>query len=497
MARLPTLSFDRGTLLLHPPPPGKAWIDYAIWDDRVERFRLPALHYRRLVEALRAAGTPLVDRASAFEALSLAPALEMAPYPHQQAALAAWLAAGRQGVVVLPTGAGKTYLAQLAMQTTQQSTLIVVPTLDLMHQWYAHLLAAFPDAPVGLLGGGSHDRTPLLVATYDSAAIYADALGNRYALLIFDECHHLTGAFTRVIAEYTLAPYRLGLTATPERSDGTHADLAALIGPEVYRTSVAALAGTVLAPHRVVRLTVTLSPRERERYDALLAARNRFLQQRGIRLGSAAGWQDFVRASARSRAGRRAMLAHRAARALAAGTAGKLRVLADLLAQHYPARTLIFTEDTATVYQISRDYLIPAITHHTPVKERHDILQCFRTGEYPVLATSRVLNEGVDVPEASVAIVLSGTGSRREYVQRLGRILRRREGKVAVLYEVVAKATREEQVSRRRRSGTGIRPYRQGDLLESGLLAAEGGDPTGYQQHRPGQEDDRSYPPSC
>src|ERR671924_727748 len=112
---------------------------------------------------------------------------------------------------------------------------------------------------------------------------------------------------------------------------------------------------------------------------------------------------------------------------------------------------MIFTEDNAIVYRIARDLLIPAITHQTPVKERHDILQRFRTGEYPVVVASRVLNEGVDVPEASVAVVLSGTGSRREFVQRLGRILRRREGKRAVLYEVVAEATGEEQVSRRRR----------------------------------------------
>jgi superfamily II DNA or RNA helicase len=497
MARPPTLSFDRGTLLLHPPPPGKAWIDYATWDDRVERFRLPALHYRRLLEALKGEGTPLVDQAPAFGPLPLIPALEMTPYPHQQAALAAWRAAGRQGVVVLPTGAGKTYLAQLAMQDTQLSTLIVVPTLDLMHQWYAHLLAAFPDAPVGLLGGGSHDRTPLLVATYDSAAIQADALGNYYALLVFDECHHLPSAFTRVIAESSLAPYRLGLTATPERSDGTHADLHGLIGPEVYRTSVAALSGTVLAPHRAVRLTVTLSQRERQRYDALLETRDRFVQSCGIRLGSVAGWQDFVRASARSRAGRRAMRAHREARAIAFGTAGKLRVLADLLAQHHPARTLIFTEDTDTVYRISRAFLLPAITHHTPVKERHDILHRFRSGEYPVVVASRVLNEGVDVPEASIAIVLSGTGSRREYVQRLGRILRRREGKLAILYEVVAAATSEEQVSRRRRQGPNVTPYRQLDSHEPGLLAADGGDETLYRPDQRLQEDRRSYPPSC
>jgi superfamily II DNA or RNA helicase len=471
MARPPTLSFDRGTLLLHPPPPGKAWFDYATWDDRVERFRLLALHYRRLLEALQAEGTRLVDQASAFAPLPLVPALEMTPYPHQCAALAAWLAAGRQGVVVLPTGAGKTYLAQLALQATQQSTLIVVPTLDLMHQWYAHLLAAFPDAPVGLLGGGTHDRTPLLVATYDSAAIHAEALGNQYALLVFDECHHLPSEFTRVIAESSLAPYRLGLTATPERSDGSHADLQALIGPEVYRTSAAALAGTVLAPHRVVRLTVKLSPRERERYDALLDTRNRFVLQCGIRLGSVAGWQAFVRASARSKAGRRAMLAHREARAIAFGMAGKLRVLADLLAQHHGARTLIFTEDNAMVYRIARDFLVPAITHHTPVKERHDILQHFRMGAYPVVVTSRVLNEGVDVPEASLAIVLSGTGSRREYVQRLGRILRRREGKLAVLYEVVAEATSEEQVARRRRPGRPVRADRQRDERAPELFA--------------------------
>jgi len=474
MPRSPTLSFDRGTLLLHPPPPGKAWIDYAVWDDRVERFRIPAMYYRPLVETLNAAGVTLVDNAREFGPLTLTPTVEMTPYPHQRAALNAWVAAGRMGVVVLPTGAGKTYLAQLAMQATRRSTLIVVPTLDLMHQWYAHLLAAFPDAPVGLLGGGSHDSTAILVATYDSAAIYAEALGNKYALLVFDECHHLPSEFTRVIAEYSLAPYRLGLTATPERSDGKHTVLQSLIGPEVYRTSAEALSGTVLATHQIVHLTVKLSQRERQRYDALIETRNQFLQQQGIRLGSLTGWQAFVKASARSRAGRSAMLAHREARAIAFGTAGKLRVLADLLAQHVGARTLVFTDDNAMVYRISREFLLPAITHKTAVKERHDILQRFRTGDYPVIVTSRVLNEGVDVPEASVAVVLSGTGSQREYVQRLGRILRRGEGKLALLYEVVAEATSEEQLSRRRQPERQTRPYPQMDLLAEEPLAAEG-----------------------
>ena len=134
MGRTPKLEFDRGTLILHPPPRGKAWVDYATWDDRVEKFRVPAIYYRPLVEALQASGTELIDEAKEFVPLKLISSVDMEPYPHQSEALLAWKKAGRQGVVVLPTAAGKTYLAQLAMQATPRTTLIVVPTLDLMHQ---------------------------------------------------------------------------------------------------------------------------------------------------------------------------------------------------------------------------------------------------------------------------------------------------------------------------------------------------------------------------
>jgi superfamily II DNA or RNA helicase len=453
MARTPTLTFDRGTLILHPPPRAKAWMDFATWDDRVEKFRIPAIQYRALVEAMQAEDTNFIDEAKAFYPIELVPSLEMEPYPHQSEALAAWKLAGRQGVVVLPTAAGKTYLAQMAMQATPRTTLIVVPTLDLMHQWYAHLKAAFPDAEVGLLGGGSRDRTPVLVATYDSAAIHAESLGNLYALLIFDECHHLPTDFSRVIAEYAIAPYRLGLSATPERTDGKHADLNILIGREVYRKRAEDLAGKALAEHEIVQIKVKLSQHEREKYNQLIQVRNDFLKESKISLGSIQGWQRFVQMSARSQAGRRAMLAHREAKEIALGTDGKIRVLADILAEHYPERVLIFTADNATVYRISQDFLIPAITHQTPVKERHEILTKFREGEYKSLVASHVLNEGVDVPAASVAIILSGTGSTREYIQRLGRVLRKGKdnNKQAILYEVVAEDTSEEGTSARRR----------------------------------------------
>ena len=235
MVRIPKLKFDSGTLLLHPPPRGKAWIDYATWDDRVEKFRIPAIHYRELIETLQSNNINFIDEAKEFGPLELTLNFEMEPYPHQEEALLAWKKAQRQGVVVLPTAAGKTYLAQLAMSSTPRTTLVVVPTLDLMHQWYAQMEAAFPDVSVGLLGGGSRDKTPILIATYDSAAIHGETLGNRYGLLIFDECHHLPTDFYRTIAEYAIAPYRLGLTATVDRTDGRHQELDTLIGPVVYR----------------------------------------------------------------------------------------------------------------------------------------------------------------------------------------------------------------------------------------------------------------------
>ena len=277
MARTPKLTFNRGTLILHPPPRGKAWMDFATWDDRIEKFRIKAIEYRRLVEALQAEETDFFDEAKEFYPVEMMPGLVMEPYLHQSEALKAWKLAKRQGVVVLPTAAGKTYLAQLAMESTPRTTLIVVPTLDLMHQWYAHLEAAFPDVKIGLLGGGSRDRTPILVSTYDSAAIHAETLGNQYALIIFDECHHLPTDFNKVIAEFSIAPYRLGLSATPERTDGKHADLNYLIGREVYRKRAEDLAGKALAEHEIVQIKVKLSQQERERYNELMQTSNNFL----------------------------------------------------------------------------------------------------------------------------------------------------------------------------------------------------------------------------
>jgi superfamily II DNA or RNA helicase len=444
----PVLRLDRGTLVMREVP--EVISSLFTWDSRSQSYRAAGQAYRDVMETLNREKVPVRDEAASFLKLDLGYARDIEPYRHQQDSLAAWKRAGRRGVVVLPTGAGKTLVAQLAMRDTPRSALICVPTLDLLHQWYAGLLAAFPDANIGLLGGGSRDDTPILVSTYDSAAIHAEDLAGRYAFQIFDECHHLPSDFTRVIAEMGIAPYRLGLSATLKRSDGREADLNGLIGPVVYSVAPEELAGGSLSDYQEVIIRVRLSPNEQRHYADLIQRRNDFLRRSGIKLGSLEGWKQFVMSSG-SPQGRVAMLAHREARSLAYGTEGKLRVLEEILANHPQERTLIFTDDNATVYRVSHEFLIPAITHQTPVKERHRLLERFRDGSYRVIITSRVLNEGVDVPEASVAVVLSGTATEREHIQRLGRILRKVEGKKAVLYEVITEGTSEERVSQQRR----------------------------------------------
>lgn len=447
------LQFDRGTLLLCEL--GNEDIDPLllpgwVFDRRVKAYRAPAWRYREALTALHRAGIELDNAAGGFAPLDLRPRDERQPFPHQEEAVNAWWRAGRRGVVVLPTGAGKTFVAVMAMARLMRSALVITPTIDLLQQWYGVLRTAF-DFEVGMLGGGSSDVRPLTVTTYDSAYMHMERLGDRFALLVFDECHHLPGPTYGLAAEMSIAPFRLGLTATPEREDGGEARLDTLIGPLVFRREITELAGRYLADYDTVTLRVHLSEEEREAYEREREIYRGFLQEEGLKLGGKAAWRRFLQLTCRSERGRRAFLAYRAQRAIAQASEGKQRLLETLLHHHHQDRVIVFTSDNETVYKISRRFLIPAITHQTKARERYETLQRFADGSLPFLVTSRVLNEGVDVPAANVGIVLSGSGTVREHVQRLGRILRRGEGKRATLYEVVAEDTGEEQTSQRRR----------------------------------------------
>jgi superfamily II DNA or RNA helicase len=276
-------------------------------------------------------------------------------------------------------------------------------------------------------------------------------LGNKFGLIVFDECHHLPGPTYGQSAVCALAPFRLGLTATPERADNAHEHLDVLIGPIVYRREITQLRGEFLAEYKVETLYVNLTPQERFEYERAREVYRSFLQDSGIDMRRPNAWAQFLVTAHRSPEGRQAYLAYRQQRALALAAPAKLGLLARLLERHNGDRILIFTHDNATVYTIARQFLVPVITHQTKTKERRDVLVRFNSGDYPIVATSRVLNEGVNVPEANVAVVLSGSGSVREHVQRLGRILRKSGEKEAILYEVVTRGTVEEFTSNRRR----------------------------------------------
>ncbi|MER3483408.1 MAG: helicase [Meiothermus sp.] len=443
------LRYESGTLVLEGTSPPKGLEAVFAFDARVNLWRAPAYRYPEIVPLLK--NRIGANRASQYRVLALERSAAHAPYLHQLEGLAAWRGSSGRGIVVLPTGAGKTELGLMAMEWASRSTLVVVPTRVLMHQWYAELKAAFPDLPVGLIGDGEHEPFDLAVATYDSAAIHAEKLGNRYGLLIFDEVHHLPTEFYEPAATFSLAPYRLGLTASLERADLRHERLYEYVGPVVYRRAAAELRGGVLADYRIEEVRVELSRAERENYQKALELRNAFLEAQRISLGSLEGWSQFVKLSARTEEGRRAMRAHREASRIATAAPAKLRALGAILARHPGQKVLVFTKENELAYEVSRRYLIPCITHQTHVKERQATLEKFAQGEYRAVVSGNVLNEGINVADASVAVNLSGSAVERELIQRLGRILRRMENKTAVFYEVFTRDTREQRVSERRR----------------------------------------------
>ena len=373
--------------------------------------------------------------------------------PYQRDALAAWLAYGGRGVVVLPTGAGKTVLAFLALHRLGLRTLVVVPTIELLQQWRDGIVGrlGLPEHSVGVVGGGKRQFRPITVITYDSAVLRGRAL-NGYGLAVFDEVHHLPANAYRRIAERLDAPFRLGLSATPERADMRHHDLERLVGPEVYRRTPADLARDKhIAAFKERRIFVELTPEEQSRYEVLMAEYRWYVVSSRLRGGSPVDmFQTLIQRAGFDPAARRALQAHHEARLIALNAEAKIGVVEELLERHRDDLVLVFSEYTGLVDLLSRRLALPAITYKTAPAERREILARFRARELTKLVTGRVLNEGVDVPDANVAIVVSGSAARREYIQRLGRVLRPKPDE-ALLYELVTRRTSEVGASRRRR----------------------------------------------
>lgn len=448
-----TLRFEEGTLLLA----GGTARDVErlggegrwVWDGRVRAWRADAIHYPNVAAALRAEAPDIDDQVPAWRTLRWSQAVIHPLREEQQQALDAWMAA-RQGVIVMPTGTGKTEVALAIMRQTAVSTLVVSPVRDLMYQWHRRILAAF-DWDAGIIGDNLYNVRPVSVTTYDSACIHMNRLGASFGLIVFDECHHLPGRLRRDAARMCAAPLRLGLSATPERADGRHVDLAWLIGPVVHEMKISAVKGRTLADYDVVRIPVHLSDEEQARYDALSRRVRDYIAQRR-RDEPKFSWEDLCADSGKDPEARRAQKAFLAKKAIEDRAEEKLRVLEDLFRLHAGERVIVFAGSNAMARAVSLRFLVPCLLSHCGKRERQEVLEGLRDGTYPALVANRVLDEGVDLPEAKVAVVIGGMSSTRQAKQRLGRILRRRGDRRATLYEVVCADTNEETRSRKRRS---------------------------------------------
>lgn len=377
--------------------------------------------------------------------------------PDQHAALDDWRGGGCRGVVVMPTGTGKTVVAVEAMIALGVSTLVVVPVRDLMYQWHDRILDAV-GVDTGLIGDGVHRVAPISVTTYDSAAIHMPRIGNRFELVVFDEAHHLTGRYRRDAARMSTAAYRLGLTATPPSDPERLAVLSTSIGPVVHEIPIDASRGDTLADYRVRRIPVRMTDDEAAAHKACSRIIQTFVADRleedadfrwdQIHAMVADGEADPILAAA----ARDAMIAHRRKRAIEENADAKMRTLEDLFRLHVGEPVLVFTGSNVMARRVATRFLVPCLLSHCGKSERRGYLKGFAEGRYPVLVANRVLDEGVDVPAVKVAIVIGGMSSPRQATQRLGRVLRRTDdGRPATLYEVVTEDSNEVQRSRDRR----------------------------------------------
>jgi superfamily II DNA or RNA helicase len=448
----PSLSFDAGTLLLRgiEPEDAKAWLDSGVWrwDWRVGAWRADAMRLAETEQIFRAAGQPLKveippPRNVSWPLIALPP-----PRPQQEKAVTAWLAAGARGVIVMPTGTGKTEVALAVMARTWVATLVVAPTRDLMHQWHRRILRAM-GYDAGILGDNTYNVRPVTVTTYDSAAIHMPKIGANFGLIVFDEAHHLPAGGYREAALMCTAPRRLGLTATPERPDGRHADLDWLIGPRCHQCELAD-AADVLAPYETYRIPVKLTEPEQRQHDwASAIVRNYVAAKRRDLPGYE--WKDVLNDARADPEARRAQHAFYEKQSIEDRTREKLRVLEELFRRHHGERVIVFTGTNAMALDVSTRFLLPTLLSHSRKNERRVVLEGFAAGRFPAIVANQVLDEGVDVPEAKVAVVLGGLSSTRQAKQRLGRILRPTGDARAVLYEVVCETSGEEQRSRARR----------------------------------------------
>jgi DNA excision repair protein ERCC-3 len=330
---------------------------------------------------------------------------------------------GGSGVVVLPCGAGKTLVGAAAMARSGTTTLILVTNTVSARQWRDELLArtSLTEDEIGEYSGSRKEIRPVTIATYQvmttkrkGAFAHLDLFDARdWGLIIYDEVHLLPAPVFRMTASLQ-ARRRLGLTATLVREDGREGDVFSLIGPKRYDAPWKDIeAQGYIAPADCVEVRVTLPERERLAY-------------------ATAEPEERYR--------------------LCATSQSKSRVVEELVRRHAGEQLLVIGQYLDQLDDLGERLDAPVLKGETSVTERQRLFQAFRTGEISTLVVSKVANFSIDLPEASVAIQVSGSfGSRQEEAQRLGRLLRpKHDGKTARFYAVIARDTLDQDFAAHR-----------------------------------------------
>ncbi|CAN5152899.1 DEAD/DEAH box helicase [soil metagenome] len=427
--------FDSGGLALTTDEP--ALLDRVVADPRMtdlvgerldgNRFAVRIGDRGTLKRTLLTIGWPPADEAGYEDGAALQLDLTCSPRPYQGDAVASWWAdgsaAGGNGVLVLPCGAGKTIIGLAAMVQAGTRTLVIATSVSAARQWIAEALdkTDLTAEDVGEYSGHKKEAKPLTVATYQiltwaQPGVAADAdeelahphlsLLNRepWGLIIYDEVHLLPAPVFRATARIQ-AIRRLGLTATLVREDGREEDVFSLIGPKRYDAPWKELeAQGWIAPAVCTEVRVDLGEDLRMTY-------------------ASAPRQSRYR--------------------LAATAPAKLKAVDRIMDRHRDDRVLVIGQYLDQLKQVALHLDAPLVTGQTSQTVREERFQQFRDGELPVLVVSKIANFSIDLPEANVAIQLSGAfGSRQEEAQRLGRIIRpKADGGQAHFYTVVARET--------------------------------------------------------
>ena len=464
----PSLSYRLGLAVLRGVAPSDAPL-WLVHDPRLDALVAPG---HRMAELRSWALEHDVAESGGVPEDLDAPLLDpRTPRPYQREAVDRWRAAGARGSVVLPTGAGKTLVALMAINELHAGACIVAPTRALVAQWFTQLADAFGSERVGAYYGDEKEVRALTVTTYHSAFTLLERWGERFPLLVLDEVHHLADTAegdARAWHDHLRiapAPFRLGLTATyPDTRD---TELRRLVGPVVYRKLIGEMTDSELARFALTRRYVRLSPTEEARYALLTERYESHMTSAGYRERGdtpADAWRMFAASARRSPTARRALRAFHERERLVRLAEGKLGQTERILRAHPAEQAVIFCGGTDAAVAVSRALAIPMITASTPASERHELLARMASGDIRAVASVRVLDEGWDVPTAKLGIVLgdSTRGSSRQHTQRLGRLLRRQGDAVASLYEIVAAGTYEFFASQKR--GAGIRRVSEGQL---------------------------------